>query len=40
MSHQLTAIRLADVHLGTNIIDEVLPKYKAATREKGMVKDR
>jgi hypothetical protein len=28
------------VHLGTNVIDEVLPKYKTATREKGMVKDK
>ena len=40
MSHQLTAIRIADVHLGTNVIDEVLPKYKAATRDKGMINEK
>ena len=33
-------MRFADVHLGTNVIDEVLPKYKAAIKKKAMVHDK
>lgn len=32
-------MRYADVHLGTDIVDGVLEKYKAALKRKGMVKE-
>ena len=34
---QLVAMRYNDIRDGTNVIDEVLPKYKAALTEKGML---
>ena len=33
-------MRYADVHLGTRVIDEVLPKYKAAIKRKAMVHEK
>jgi hypothetical protein len=33
-------MRFADLHLGTHVIDEVLPKYKAAIKKKAMVHDK
>ena len=32
-------MRYADVHLGTHVIDEILPRYKAAIKRKKMVLD-
>lgn len=36
---QIVAMRYADVHLGTNVVDGVLEKYKAALKRKGMIGD-
>ena len=33
-------MRFADVHLGTNVIDDVLLKYKGAIEKKAMVHDK
>lgn len=40
MAQQLTAIRFADVRLGTNVVDVVLPKYKAAIEKKHMLRGK